>query len=1463
MNPAKKCILDSVLTGDGKKHPDSDFPKKEIQKGITVEKEHTNEPYVAKRIAKDHLDEDVEYYEKLQKMEEGEAKEAALADRKWSYLWHTGELICPDADKDDCWVLLKVHKGLCTSAYESIKSEGVECDPHYEHPHISVLRPDECKALKKQYGDQWLGAAKIGQKFRFRLEKIVSLIPIGWENVDRVWFLECASPALESYRKDLGFTKLPSKEGRELRFHITFARRENETAKAAEFIKQAESQGETLAGVFNKMEVDPDVTDATLGQRHKNVSIPMILRTTNKLLNIQNKKEETDDRDSLAFQTLHSPDDLFEERILKDAGKMGHKLLWKSTLRRNLQHIPAGALTPQVRGVLLSSGLGMPLEEINLMDVYDQSTRVLRLGEGGISSTTAIPDEARSVQPSHFGYLDPIRSPESEKIGVDSRVTYGAVKGSDNHVYTSMYNPKTNKPQMVSAQQASKSIIAFPGEMEKNEPRVRAMIASKHVEYVDRNKVDFALPHFSQMFSSHSNLVPLISGIKGGRLLMGSKYVVQALPMRYAEAPLVQSLSDDGKRSFDDALGERVGAIRSSDAGIVREVTPNGITVMHPGGNKQTYNMYNNFVFNRKSDVHNTAMVKPGDRIEKGQLLAKSNCTDDNGTLALGTNLRTAYMPYRGLNFEDAIVISESAAKKLSSEHMYQHVHDSGDDVVNGRKEFISMFPAKFKPDQIKNIGNNGVVKVGSTVKYGEPLALSLKRAETDALHRGHKPLYADNTLTWDHHNDGIVTDVEPTKEGGWNIIVKSYSPSQEGDKLSGRYGDKGVISKIVPDSQMVHDKDGKPIDILLNPLGIVSRANPSQAFETLLGKVAAKTGKPYKVPGFMETPLIDYVRDELRKNNLTDTEDLIDPVTGHKIPQVLTGNRFIMKLHHTAESKGTGRDIGGYSSEGLPARGGAEGSKQMGTMEQFSLLSHGAREVIKDSKIVRGQKNDDYWRAFRMGLTPPAPKIPFIYSKFISYLKGAGVDVQKTNGTQKIFALTPKAIEDLSSGEIKNDKTANAPELKEIEGGLFDRHITGGHGGSRWSHIQLAEKMPNPIMEEPLRVILGLTQKKMEDVIAGKETLGGMTGPNALYNGLQNVNLPQMEEHCRDEIRNGSRTRREKAIKTLNYVHGLIKSGVKPTELMWDKVPVVPPSMRPITSFNGMSLVADLNWFYKDVFNMNSSLKDVKDNLGDKHAGEERLNLYTSMKALAGEADPIVHDTKKKEVKGILTHIFGAGSPKTGMFQRRVLSSPVDVVGRAVITTNPKLSMDEVGIPENKAWVIYRPFIVRRLIRRGVPATEAAKSVVSQNDMARGALEEEIKERPVIINRAPTLHRYGFMAAFPKLVKGNTLQLPPVICAGFGADFDGDAMNYHVPVADSAVKEAVEKMLPSRNLRAVRDMKVMYLPKNEFLLGMNIASTVDNKGEPKIFKDKNSVLAAHHRGELDLGDRIIIHDDK
>jgi DNA-directed RNA polymerase subunit beta len=1237
--------------------------------------------------------------------------------------------------------------------------------------------------------------------------------------------------------------------------------------KKADVNATAEQKREAVVKSLTSMEVDPEVTKRTLGQPFTHMDPQASLATTKKLLAVSRGEAETDDRDHLAFQNFLGPEDLFAERLGRDKRTL-NELLWRATTRGNLERLPAGAFTKHVHDAVMESGLGQSLEEINPADVFDQQTRVSRLGYGGIPSIDAVPDEARNVQPSHLGYIDLLRTPESFKVGIDSRMSYTAKKGNDNRVYTPFIDPATGQQTLKSPQDVADSVVAFPGEMQGNKPMVAALVNGK-TTYVPRNTVQLIMPYMEHAFSPINNLVPLKSTIKGQRASMASRFITQALPLKDAEAPYVRGKVPGRDTSFEDMYGKYMGAVHAKDmSGRVEKIEPDGITVQYEDGSTETHETYHNFPYNRKTYMHNTPQVKLGDAVQPGQLLASSNYTDAKGAVALGKNMRVAYIPFRGTNYEDAYVISEGAAKKFSSEHMYQHGVEWDELHKQGKRTYVSIFPGTFAKKVLDNMDEGGVVKPGTVVQPGDPIILAPRQREISRkqVHSAHKGSFADNSVTWDHHNEGVVTDVERTDKGVV-VAVKSLNAAQVGDKISGRYGDKGVIGSIVPDDQMPHDEGGRPYEVLANPLGVISRTNAGQIVEAALGKLAEKTGKHYSVEDFdVNNPdVTGWAMKELEKGGMKGAENVHDPVTGRIIPGVMTGSRYFMKLHHTSESKGQGRGLGTYTSEGMPAKGGAEGSKRLALMDVNALLSHGAVETLRDAKLIRGQKNQEYWSSFMSGFKPPTPGVPLVYQKFVSQLKAAGINVTREGQQLHIMALTGKDVDEMAGDrEIESGETVDwKSEMKPIKGGLFDERLTGGHNGNRWSKITLTEPMPNPVFEEPIRRVLGLTQKKFEAILSGKEKLGEETGSEAIHTALKNINIEQEIVHAREDIKSGRKTLRDHAIRRLSYLKAAEKQGIHPEEWMVDKVPVIPPMFRPVSVMQGTGgrLVADANYLYKEVLDANNNLKNLKPVTAD--VSDERLALYNSFKAVTGLGDPVQPKNQERKVKGMLAQIFGP-SPKYSVVQQKLLGTTVDLVGRAVVVPNPDLNMDEVGLPEARAWEVYTPFIVRRLVRRGVPRLTALEYVRDRNNLARTALQEEVQERPVLVTRAPVLHRYGLMAFFPKLTKGDTLQIPPIVVGGFGMDFDGDASNYHVPASDEAKEEAINKLLPSKNLLSVAQFKPHYMPRQEYVGGLYAATNrVNSEKKHKTFATKGDAIRAYWRGELDPDQPIqVMHMD-
>ena len=1227
---------------------------------------------------------------------------------------------------------------------------------------------------------------------------------------------------------------------------------------AAGEIEYSEEIRQNLLDEFGRTELDPRTTEITLGRPYERVSPEVIAVATRKLLQVQRGQADTDSRDSLAFQEVNDVADFLDEKIRNDQNGVARQLLWKIAGKGgDLSRIPTGLLDKHVSNLFNESGMSQAVEEINPLDMFDQNQSVTRLGEGAMSSVDVVPKDARNLQPSYMGYIDPVRSPESMKIGVDMRFARDVRRGPGKQLYTRFQNPRTQKDEWVSAWDATRSVIAFPGAMQTKDKFVPAMVGNKGMQYVDKGDVDYVIKSGDDMFSHGANLVPLKSGIKGMRLLMGSKFGVQALPLVSREAPLVQT-AEKGS-SVEHRLGEHMGAVRASKDSVVSAVYKDHI-VLGTGDDKENVDLYDTHPFARKTSIRNNPVVKAGQRVKAGDLLATSNFTDAEGTAALGTNMRVAYLNYDGKVFEDAVVISESAAQRLTSEHMYHIKNEDDKTVTRDKEKYRGLFPSKFNKKQLDSINSEGFVRSGTVVQHGDPMILAVEERDPSQRTLGRK-VRKDVSTTWEHHFPGVVIDAVQGRRG-IHIGVRANIPMQVGDKLSNRFGAKGVVSEIVPDVKMPADSKGRPFDVLLSPQGIVTRTNPAQKLEVQLGKIAAKTGKPYRLPGFTDNrdeSLEEFVSAELRRHRLSDTEDIQDPRTGKTIPEVFTGVSYFYKLQHTAEGKGKSRATARYTAEDQPARGGKEGAKHYGDMELQALLAHGADEVLKDLKLITGQKNDAFWRQLKLGQTPSMPGSPEVYTKFRSLLKAAGVNLTEDASGDHIFAMTDAEAKELTGNrEITSSSTLGDKNMAPIPGGLFDPESTGSLvNGDRWGYISLPEAFPNPLMEEPMRRILGMTRKEFDAAVASDEGGGGQS----FKQRLSRVNLGAEKARALDTIKSGAKTKRDDAVKRFRYIDAMEKMGVKPSDFMMTRVPVLPPRFRPIIRQNSLTMVADPNYLYKALLDSSRDYKDTE-GLPAQVREEARGGLYQAYRSLVGVVDPEHTQLQQKGVRGILHQIFGKGSPKFGFIQRRVVGTNIDVSGLGVVTPNPALKLNQIGMPEPLAWDLYEPFVVRELVQRGVPATQAAKAVAEHSPAARDALTNVIETRPVLVNRAPSLHKYSIMAFEPVLTKGSTVQVPPAVVGPFAMDFDGDTASFTVPVSDAAVRQAKEKMMPTKHLLDARHGKATYSPSNEYLQGLYLATKIPTKKPVRTFKSRAAAVEAYRKGDIRIDDPITIVED-
>lgn len=1230
---------------------------------------------------------------------------------------------------------------------------------------------------------------------------------------------------------------------------------------------------EAIKEKWRNTAMNGDVVHHTLGERHDVVSPHALMAGAKRLLDVHEGKKDVDDADSLAFKTFHSVDDYLHENV-KLVGREWKKkapllMRGKETIRDGLRASPFSA---GIRKFITTSSLTAVPTGINPIELIDHAVKVTALGEGGIPSERAIPYEARMTHPTHYGTLDPIRTPESGHAGVDIRASIAAHRDHEGNLYTPVYNVKTKKTDFLKSGDLVKHVVAFPHQALEGE--VDAFVGGQ-VQRVHISKVDYQIPHEHHTLSPATSLIPMLRNIQGNRAIMGSKMQTQGLPLVSREAPLLQVKSHLDHNSMEHHFGRMIvptapvaGTIAKIENGFIY-IRPHAKTASEDGLIKVPFQTH--FPFPSKTYLHHDLHVKVGDKVETGQHLGDSNFTRD-GNLALGTNLRVAYMPYRGLNSNDAVVISEGAAKKLTSEHMYREVYPIGVGLVTNRDKHKAYFGPKYSPDQYSKLDEHGVVKKGSRVHPKDilvagmtPNSLSGQDVLLGKISKSLTRPYRENVLQWDHGVPGEVVDVVKT-DRQIAILVKTQEQMQIGDKLAGRVGNKGVVSKIIPDHEMVQDAHGRPIDVVMTSAGVVSRINPTQILETAVSKVAEKTGKPIVYDNSQQHDTVQWAKDLLAKHGISDKEHVYDPISkrtlkGHDGKGVLVGKQYIFKLFKSTDTNFAGHAVGPYDINEQPLKvGGDESAKSVGKMEFDALLAHNARNIIRENATIRGQKNDEFWKSIQLGMPLPTPKPSFAFNKFTAMLEGAGVKVDKRNSKFKLMPLTDTDILKRSSGAVENNKTIIAKNLRAEHGGLFDPRLTGGPNGNLYAHIELHEPVVNPVFEEPVRRLLGMTENQLNEAV---QKHGGAWVKREL--GL--INVPQKIKDLRVKMHKVNGAELNSVVKQIKYLEALEKEGLTPHEAyVISKVPVIPPSFRPITpmpSDPNQLMVADANKLYAHLMDVNHVLKStVLPSDLPKHRGA----LYNAVGAVFGTHEVENDELKGQSVKGFLSAIAGKGSPKGGFFQRKLMSRTQDVSGRGTAVPDGNLAMDQVGIPEEMLWKMWDKLLVARLVRQGHGALEARELVDKRAPAAKEALMIEVKERPVLINRAPTLHRYSIVAAYAQPVQGKTIRVNPFIEQGFNLDYDGDTLQVHSPVTHGGIEDAKKMTLPNMLLSDQQRNKIIAFPQHEALIGTSHATSFHtdvNHKNVKTFNTRDEVLAAYRRGELTLSDHVEVKNEK
>lgn len=1269
----------------------------------------------------------------------------------------------------------------------------------------------------------------------------------------------------------------------------------------------------------------PEVTEATLGRPFDHISGEALQAASNKLLAVQRGAPE-DDRDSLIFKSLRSAGDFVKERL--KASK------WRNTqkIQRQLNNPTIGSvreivrfdyLNEPVKQLFTKTSLSNQATQINPLQMVSTAMQTTIMGPGGIKSERSVTDEAKMINPSHLGFLDPIHTPEGGKTGITLRLPMG-VRKKGNDVFISAYNLKTGQREDLGLGQFLKSRVVLPDQVSwkggKPVPigeKVRLVDTGNRIEEGAFAGADYVLRDASQLFNITSNLIPFMGNDSGGRAGMASRHMEQAVSLVDRKAPLVQAgtgVHIEGIETFDKLLGHQSSHHAPVD-GTISKIGKDAIFVKDSSGKEHEVQLYNNYPLNDvKSVMHSTPLVKVGDQVKAKQTIADTNFSKD-GTLALGTNLRVAYVPYKGYNYEDGIVISDTAAKQLASAHLHKpslHVESS---TIFSPKKYAVAFPTSFRTTQYEKLDEGGVVKVGQKVKPGDPLILAMRPFEIKdksgfaATRKSFAGHHSDNSVRWNSDFEGEVVGVHRSPERV-TVHVKTTEPMQIGDKLSNRHGGKGIVTLVIPDDEMPHSKDGNPVQVLLNPFGVPGRMNIGQVLETAAGKIAEKTGKTYVVHNFdpHTGSVLEHVKKELASHGLSESEELIDPKTGLSLGKALVGPQHMLKLVHQVEKKlsvRSGMGLPGLPNEEKydlhlqPTGGGSAGGQKLSSLGMYSLLAHGSSAIIREMQTWKAEGHDPstneakrwpsqhlaVWKAIQEGTPLPVPKTTFAFQKFTDMLRGAGVNVEKKGNELVLGPLTDKHILHMSGGELVNaDKSPvrakedKSGELVPMAGGLFDEKATGGHGGTKFSHIVLAEPIPNPIFENAICKLTGIKGKEFDGIVLGEHGVDaktgklvapkdGVTGGAGIKALLDRIDVKRDLAATEKELSGAPSSKADLLLKKVKYLRALNRLEMTPSEAyILHNLPVVPPVIRPLKVMpNGGLRYEDVNGLYKQFEMVNKGLKDpvLSAHLTDAKKQDLRAAYYDGVKALMGVGTV----NKERKERGFLDQIAG-DSPKTGYFQSTLMNRRQDLTLRSTIVPEPNLSLDELGLPRDAALTLFRPFVIRQLVLQGTaPGALDAQRLVSAvhkgtNDpMVWKALDRVMEERPVLLKRDPALHKYSIQAFKGKAVGGNAIQVHPLVTGGFNADHDGDTMACYVPISHEAVAEA-HKMFPSNNIFSEASGHVMYQPTLESALGL-YKLAMPGKDTAHTFKTQEEAVEGLRSGKVHLNDGIQLDGKK
>ncbi|MEN9254020.1 MAG: DNA-directed RNA polymerase subunit beta [Gloeomargarita sp. SZTDM-1c_bins_89] len=800
-----------------------------------------------------------------------------------------------------------------------------------------------------------------------------------------------------------------------------------------------------------------------------------ILKAVNYLINLEHGIGEIDDIDHLGNRRVRSVGELLQNQVRVGLNRLERIIKDRMTTAESERLTPVNLVNPKplvaaIKEFFGSSQLSQFMDQTNPLAELTHKRRISALGPGGLSRERA-GFAVRDIHPSHYGRICPIETPEGPNAGlIGSLATYARVN-QYGFIETPFYRVEHGRirrdlpPVYMTADQEDERRVA-PADIRADadgnilDPIVTVRY-NRAVTQCERHEVEFVAVSPVQVVSVATSLIPFLEHDDANRALMGSNMQRQAVPLLKPERPLVGT-GLEAQAARDSGM-----VVVSRTDGQVTYVDAERIRVRTPQGQEIEYELQKYQRSNQDTCINQRPLVYVGDRVQRGQVLADGAATE-GGELALGRNVLVAYMPWEGYNYEDAILISE----RLVAEDVYTTIHVEKYEIEArqtklGPEEITREVP-NVGEDALAQLDENGIIRVGAWVEAGDILVGKVTpKGESDqppeekllrAIFGEKARDVRDNSLRVPNGEKGRVVGVQVFNKDfkdelppGVNMVVRVYVAQkrkiQVGDKMAGRHGNKGIISRILPRQDMPYLPDGTPIDIVLNPLGVPSRMNVGQVFECMLGMAGLHLGVRFKLVPFDEMygpeaskrlvhQKLKEAAQKTGKSWLFNPEHpgkvkLIDGRTGEPFDRPVTvGCAYMLKLVHLVDDKIHARSTGPYSLVTQQPLGGKaqQGGQRFGEMEVWALEAFGAAHILQELLTVKSDDTrgrNEALNAIVKGRPIPEPGTPESFKVLMRELQSLCIDI-----------AAYKNIEDEETGEtrvVEVDLMSDPPSSRRI----------------------------------------------------------------------------------------------------------------------------------------------------------------------------------------------------------------------------------------------------------------------------------------------------------------------------------------------------------------------------------------------------------------------------------------------